>query len=209
MPDRALHDDHRDRDARVLGGRDADEPLVAAVGVVAREAPGLPGDAHAGGAAARPSRGWNARRAVPRTVVSTIMSRSCAASAGESTRRGGAGSGSGSSRPLPSTTRAIQRGVGELAVGQRGGQPRRVERRDAAAREAAAEPAERVAVVARGRRGAGRVRRAPAPRGSRSGGSRRACASAPSSCTASCAKHWLFDVASALRSDTSVPRAAG
>src|SRR5262245_46476997 len=35
---RGLDDDGRDRDARRLGGGDADEPLVAPIGVLAREA---------------------------------------------------------------------------------------------------------------------------------------------------------------------------
>ena len=200
MPDLSLHHEDGDGDARALRGRDADEPLVAPVGVLAVQAPGLAGDAHARDSERPPAAGRRGARCRARSSrPSCRASAAASAEVSDATRRARA-AGSGSSRPLPSTTRV------DPARLARAGRPPPC-RRGATAwsgvmrqpGEPAAELAERVRVLApgprRGRRacaGAGASRR-PKRRITSSSRRRRA------SCTASCAKHWLFEVASALR----------
>ena len=169
----ALDDDDGDGDARVLGRRDADEPLVAAVGIAARA--GCRSCRRRARAEQRPPAAAGRRGARCRARSSRSSSRACSpASSGDSTRRGWRRAGSGSSRPLPSTTRSIQCGCASSPSASDAGELRGVERRDAAAGEPAAEPAEVVGVLRPGRRPRPPRARAPAPRASRSGGSRRA-----------------------------------
>ena len=204
-PALALHGHRRDRELRIVGGRHADEPLVVALRVGAVQAARLAGDRRCRGSSGRPPRVRKARRAVPRTVVSTIQLRSCA---GE-LRREHAGA--------PSPLAAAARAAARVSRHRPPSAAPRAARRPAwtascaawsgvisEAVEAGAELAEREAVVARIERRAARMARRRARSACRSDRSRASIAFGPTRCTAQRAKHWLFEVASALRMSTVV-----
>ena len=110
-PEERPLDHHRgDRHPRRVGRRHPDEPLVAAVGVLARETARLARNAHAAEQRLAVALAEGAARGAER-VVSTSISRSSAASARDSTSRGAACSGSASSGPFASQTRSIQCGA--------------------------------------------------------------------------------------------------
>ena len=146
LPARALHHDDRDGDARRLGRRDADEPLVAARRIRAREASRLarhlhgpeqrPAAAGAEGAARRPERG-GVDQHVPQ--LAGQLGREHLA---RRRRRGQRELAPGGVDDAVDPAR-----LDHLAEGERARELRGMQRRDAAAREAAAELAHAETVV--------------------------------------------------------------